>query len=259
MVSVEIFLTDDGCTDGTREALLDLNASVPLHILKGDGDLFWARGMNLAWSYALKGDFDGYLWLNDDTILYDNIFTEIIYTHKYSLAKYGKSGIYVGSTCSFDGKSFTYGGHFYKNKILNTLGDVLPSENVQECEIANGNITYISNEVVKDLGIFHKGYTHGADYDYTYLAYKRNYHVLVMRGYLGQCDNDHQDEGYVKFISLPFKQRVKYLYSPKGLQFKGALLFQRRFFPMRYPFVLVFGWFKVCFPKLYCWLNKLRS
>ena len=73
LVSIEIFLTDDGCTDGTVEALMALNASVPLHILKGDGNLFWAKGMNLAWSCAIDFDFDGYLWLNDDTLLYDNI------------------------------------------------------------------------------------------------------------------------------------------------------------------------------------------
>lgn len=259
LVSIEIFLTDDGCTDGTVEALMALNASVPLHILKGDGNLFWAKGMNLAWSCAIDFDFDGYLWLNDDTLLYDNIFYEIDYTHKYSLLKYGKSGIYVGSTCSSDTKSLTYGGHCYVNKFLNTLKDVLPCEDVQECEIANGNITYVSREVVQALGIFHKGYVHGADYDYTYLAHRRNYPILVMRGYLGECDNDHQHEGYVKFISLPLYERVKYLYSPKGLQFGGALLFQRRFFPWRYPFVFFFGWFKVCFPYLYCKLNKLRS
>ena len=256
---IEIFLTDDGSTDGTVEGLLSLNLDISMHILKGDGNLFWARGMNLAWSNALKvASFDGYLWLNDDTILYDTIFDEIEFTDYYSLHNYKKRGVYVGSTRSTDTETFTYGGHFYKNRLLNTLGDIIPNKDIQNCEIANGNIAYVSKDVVDVLGIFHNGYIHGADYDYTYLAYKKNFPVLVMRGYLGECNNDHQSEGYVKFKSLSFKERINYLYSPKGLQFGGALLFQRRFFPYRYPLVLCAGWFKLFFPKLYCFLNKLR-
>lgn len=256
---IEIFLTDDGSTDGTVEELLSLNLDIPMHILKGNGDLFWARGMNLAWSTALNtASFDGYLWLNDDTMLYNNVFDEIELTDDYSFQNYGKGGIYVGSTCSTDSKTFTYGGHLYKNKLLNTLTDIIPNDSIQICEIANGNITYISKDVVEVLGLFHNGYIHGADYDYTYLAYKKNFPILVMRGYLGECDDDHQSEGYMKFVTLPFKERINYLYSPKGLQFGGALLFQRRFFPYRYPLVLCAGWFKVFFPKLYCFLNNYR-
>ena len=40
---LDIYLTDDGCTDGTPEAIKRQFPKV--HIIKGDGNLFWNRGM----------------------------------------------------------------------------------------------------------------------------------------------------------------------------------------------------------------------
>ena len=60
---VDIYLTNDGCTDGTPEAI---NQKYPqIHIIQGTGNLFWNRGMYLAWQEAAKNDYDFYLWLND--------------------------------------------------------------------------------------------------------------------------------------------------------------------------------------------------
>ena len=41
--SIEVFLTNDGCTDGTPEEIRLLYPSV--HILNGSGELYWNRGM----------------------------------------------------------------------------------------------------------------------------------------------------------------------------------------------------------------------
>lgn len=43
---LNVYLTDDGCTDGTPEAIAIEFPSV--HIIKGDGSLFWNRGMYAA-------------------------------------------------------------------------------------------------------------------------------------------------------------------------------------------------------------------
>lgn len=61
-VDVEVFLTDDGSSDGTSEAVSSLTPFFPLTLLKGDGSLFWRGGMNNSWRTAIKkGGFDGYL------------------------------------------------------------------------------------------------------------------------------------------------------------------------------------------------------
>ena len=75
-IQIDVFLTDDGCTDGTAEAVENLFPSV--HILEGSGDLFWNRGMLMAWKAAADArDYDAYLWLNDDTFLYEGTLTSL--------------------------------------------------------------------------------------------------------------------------------------------------------------------------------------
>ncbi|MGB5553552.1 MAG: glycosyltransferase, partial [Flavobacteriaceae bacterium] len=106
--SLEVYITDDGSTDGTSEAIAKSYPQV--HLLKGDGNLFWAEGMRNSWKEALKGKYDAYFLLNDDVELYANIFDQILITHKYCLEKYGRSGLYIGSTEDKIKQKLTYSG-----------------------------------------------------------------------------------------------------------------------------------------------------
>ena len=40
-IEIKVFITDDGCTDGTSEAILRRNYDLPIKILMGDGSLYW--------------------------------------------------------------------------------------------------------------------------------------------------------------------------------------------------------------------------
>ena len=53
-----------------------------MRLLRGDGSLFWAGGMRLALGEALKGDYDYYVWLNDDTMLDPNAFKTLLGIHR---------------------------------------------------------------------------------------------------------------------------------------------------------------------------------
>ena len=57
--NIDVFLTDDGSTDGTSEAVKKIYPQV--NIIQGDGNLFWSRGMYIAWKEAVKGGYDYYL------------------------------------------------------------------------------------------------------------------------------------------------------------------------------------------------------
>ena len=231
---------------------------MPIHILSGDGSLFWNGGMIVAWKAAIEmGPYDGYLWLNNDTCVLPCFWQELLSADANSQKIYRRRGIYVGSTRDSDSNSFTYGGFVYTNKF--TLKDkfILPDGNsFQPCEAAHGNITYVSADVVKKQGIFTQRYHHGgSDHDYTYLAHKAGFPVLVLPNYSGICINDHKpEEGVEKYAALSLKERLR------TMDLHNTLLFNRRCFPWRYPFVLIAGYTRAFFPNFAQWLYlRLRS
>jgi len=254
-VTATVFLTDDGCSDGTADAVRERAFPFDIRILPGDGSLFWNGGMIQSWNAAIaEGGWDGYLWLNDDIEILPEFWGDLVAADRFSRETYGKGGIYAGSTKDADTGKFTYGGFVYTNKL--TLKDkfILPDEkSFQKCEAAHGNITYVSDEVVKSQGVFCEEYYHGGtDHDYTYLAHKAGFPVLVLPHYSASCRNDHpKDGGRQRFFELPLKERLKALDDPHGLNLHNALLFSKRCFPWRYPVILLTGYLKAIFPKTY--------
>ena len=251
--NVDVFLTDDGSTDDTSKILRNRFSAKPLHILSGNGNLYWNGGMINSWKAAIEhGGYDGYLWLNNDTIVLPNLWNELEQADEYSRKQFGKGGIYVGSTKDPLTGEFTYGGFEFTNQW--TLKDrfLHPNGHFQLCQCAHGNVTYISHDVVEKMGILCEQYLHGGgDHDYTYLAYKAGFPLIVLKDYVGICENDHQQGGYADFLSMSLKQRLKYLYSPLGFNLHNTLLLQKRCFPYRYPFVWLMGYLKAFFPKMY--------
>jgi len=249
-IELSVYLTDDGSTDGTSDAVKLNFPSV--HILQGNGELYWAGGMSNSWNFALKANYDFYLLLNDDTNTYDTFFKELLETHEYCLSKYGHGGIYIGSTIDGLTNKLSYGGYIFTNRFLAKYKTVVPNQKTpQNCELGNANIQLVHKDVVEKIGILSKGFRHGlADFDYTIKAKKANIPVLITPNILGVCTNDHTDP-YESFHLLPLNERIKKLYNPIGLDFKSNLQYMRRNFIYRLPLVYLIGWFKVLFPKFY--------
>ena len=256
LFELSVYLTDDGSSDGTEKQIAKQFPSVK--IFSGDGTLFWAGGMRNSWDHASKDNYDIYFLLNDDTNVTDNLFEEMMKTHEYSLRHYGLGGVYIGSTRDPKTGHHTYGGAMLNNKILNTYREITPNGTFRECNLGNGNIMFVSANVVRSIGILAEGYTHGiADFDYTLTAHKHGIPVIIMPEYCGECTID-KPGAYKKFVNLPLSERVRYLKSPVGLAFNDNLRLMRRHFLHRLPLVFFTGWFKVLFPKVYLQLNKLR-
>ena len=259
-VEADLYITDDGSTDGTREMLSKCFPGRNIAVIEGDGTLFWNGGMIAAWKAAIAhGGYDGYLWLNNDVIVKSNLWKELADADEYSLREYGKRGIYVGSLTDMSGERLTYGGFDFVNKI--TLADrfVIPDGTFRRCECAHGNITYVSREVVDSRGLFCEEYIHGGtDHDYTYLAGKAGFPLLVLREYVGLCDNDHKGSSII-MSDMKLKERIAFLRSPHGLNLHNTLLFQKRCFPWRVPFAWIASYAKAIAPRaVYC-LKKLMK
>jgi len=255
-IHLDVFLTDDASTDGTVDAVREEHFPFPVHVLEGTGQLYWNGGMIVAWKAAMQqGGFDGYLWLNNDTYVLPDFWQDLLDADVFCLGHFGKKGIYVGSTCDGKDGHYTYGGFNYVNKFTLLDQFVLPDgQSFQECEAAHGNITYVSSDVVKEQGVFCEQFFHGGtDHDYTYLAHKAGWPILVLPHFSATCENDHaRDGGRSAFFALPLKKRWRETFHNKGRSYlRNSLLFNKRCFPLRYPFVWMSVLAKVVFPKAY--------
>lgn len=250
------YITDDGCTDGTAEAILNLYSEKQIHIVKGNGSLFWAGGMRLAWREALKlgNVYDFYLLLNDDTVVYNNCFFELLQTNIYSLNYFKKHGLYSGITCNIsDHQKISYGGSIWTNRLLAKSKMLKPSGTPQLCDMTNANILLVSKEVVDEIGILYEGFCHAtADYDYSINARKKNIPVLVTANVCGECDDDHgtfEENGH-KICAMGLKERISYFQHPLHSN-KDYLLYIRRNTPFRYPIVWLGRFVNLYFPRIY--------
>lgn len=255
-IKISVYLTDDGSSDGTSETVKEMYPEVIA--FKGNGNLFWAGGMRSSWKEAIKFEYDGYLLLNDDTNVTEYLFREIFKAHEFSISKYGFGGIYIGSTKDIKTNESTYGGAIFTNRFLFKYELLTPQKNIQNCDLGNANIMFVSKDAYKKIGMLSNKYIHGvADYDYTLTAKKHNVPVLITPNYCGFCcKNDKNINKHL--FEFKLKERIKYLYDPTGLAFNDNLIFMKSFFPYRLPFVFIAAWFKVLFPKIYISINNFR-
>lgn len=200
---VDVYLTDDGCTDGTPEAVRQQFPQV--HIIHGNGNLFWNRGMYTAWQEAAKEDYDSYLWLNDDTLLLPNALKSLLASSQSKI----NQAIIVAANRAKNEEKVTYSGH-------NKNGKITPNGNLQSCDTFNGNCVLIPRYVYQKLGNLDWKFRHAiGDLDYGYRAKRSGIEIYVSSEYLGICDNNPKLPAWAR-KEIPLLKRLKNLYSPLG-------------------------------------------
>lgn len=200
--TLDVYLTDDGCTDGTPEAVKAQFTQVK--IIEGDGSLFWNRGMYAAWSEAEKGNYDYYLWLNDDTFILEKCLLNLIDT-----AMTNEGAIIVGSTIDSAQSKITYGG--WSNR-----GIIRDLTSKARCITFNGNIVLIPKTVFSILGKNDYYFRHSlGDLDYGLRATKHGIPIVICPTICGICDT-HDSIPKWKDSKVSLIKRLKYLYSTGG-------------------------------------------
>jgi GT2 family glycosyltransferase len=180
-------VVDDGSSDGTAEAIQ--NGFPEAIVIRGDGSLFWNNGMHRALSVAFTGDYDYYLWLNDDTQLDDDAIATLLSTHSALESRLVRPAIVVGSTRDPRIGEATYGGRHRPSPTRRMkFTNLPPLDEPQATETMNGNIVLVPRAVVRRIGNLDPEYEHGfGDQDYGLRARMADCEVWLTPGTIGAC------------------------------------------------------------------------
>ena len=204
---IDVYCVDDSSADGTAEAIRDGFPQV--NLISGDGNLFWCRGMRKAWIEASKSkDYDFYFWLNDDLLLYDDSFDEMLQCSGLM----NHMAIIAGLVQETTTKIVIYGG-FDKSKHLIEANGTL-----NEVNNLNGNFVLVPKYVFEKIGVFDPVYHHDlGDVAYGYEAHRQGLHVCTSRKYIGCTDAALQSKNTrIRLNGVSVVKRFKKLYSPLG-------------------------------------------
>ena len=243
---LEVFLVDDGSMDGTGEEVQKVFPKV--NVISGDGNLFWNRGMNLAWKTATdKGAFSFYLWLNDDVIVHKYFLKSLL----KDFEKIGKSdSIVVGPCSSLEGE-VTYSGYIN----LRNNRKIEPNGEIQLCEYFNGNVVLIPHAVFKKVGYLDPIYHHDqGDFDYGLRAEKLGVKSYVCAISIGICERHSELPRWCN-PNYPLGDRLKSFKSPLGGRPKLTFIFQKKYIGLTiaiYHYLTIHV--RLVFPRL--WIRK---
>lgn len=250
-IEVHTYLLDDASTDGTARAV---NAEFPdIQILEGDGNLFWNRGMHKAFSVAINEGYDYYLWLNDDSILFENAIKVLLHTANQLETSGNSCSIIGGAMKDPETGKTTYAAttrhrtHYGRVKISRIPPS---SDHPIQCDAVNGNCVLISANVAKKVGNLDPVYQHRwGDYDYCFRALTHGCSVWLAPGYLGTCKRN-ATEGTWHDVSLPMFTRFRKLNNPHAFPFREYLIYMRRHRGPWWPAHLVWPYLKIIWQSI---------
>ena len=241
---------DDGSSDGTSERVRTEFPQVNLY--RGNGNLFWNKGMHAAFAKALeKGGFDYYLLLNDDTFLYDDAFAQLLTAHQTLKAEGKEKTVIAGSTRDPRTGRLSYGG-YVRSASWNPMNVTLqePGDKPREVYTICGNCVLIPKSVTDRIGNLNPVYAHRwGDSDYGRRAWKKGCHVAICQGYIGECESNPGSEAWTD-TSLPFRKRIQLLHSMKGLHKRDWWIYTRHHAGIVWPLSWASPYIKIALTSL---------
>jgi GT2 family glycosyltransferase len=238
-----LIVFDDGSTDGTCEAVLEIEPTAT--VLRGDGSYYWNRSMYTAFQYATGGDYASYLWLNDDTNLYQSAFRSI----KACLKEHEATDppIVVGAIRDPDSGRMSYGGGYRPHPKLRPFHYhlVIPGGKPTPVDVMNGNVVWIPEIVAQRLGNLNPTFEHGmGDIDYSLRARKEQVAIVQSPDFVGECPRN-EITGTFEDPHQPLMRRLKHIVSLKGLPWRTWMRMCLSHGGVLAPFLFVWPYLKV--------------
>lgn len=181
-VVVKVTLTDDGSSDGTS----DMAADYPfVRVVTGGGHDYWAGGMRRAWRASEGVEADATLLLNDDVILDPGALERLM-----GWVSSDRNVLWGAAVRSKSDGKVTYGGYVSqrRSRRLN-MALVEPGDSPTRCDVLNGNILFLTPEVISIVGGISSRFSHGmADFELSWRASGFGVRSVLAPGTWGECD-----------------------------------------------------------------------
>jgi glycosyltransferase involved in cell wall biosynthesis len=230
---LRVYVTDDGSTDGTPAALSALD--LPIEVIPGSGELYWAAGMAMAERAAMCDDPDLLLWLNDDVVLDPDGLARLLSVHEQA-----PGAIVVGNVRDLDTGDKTYGGRNRLGSHPQRFAPAPQTDHVQPTNAFNGNVVLIPRIARDAVGPIDGMFAHSyADDDYSLRASELGVEMLCAAGTVGVCSLKPPGPE-------PASVRVAWeqLQAPAGLPWRSQIRYLRRHGGPRWPAYLAWGYGK---------------
>ena len=213
--------------------------------------------MRVAFGEAIKGDYDYYFWLNDDTVLLPGALRGLLETAHKVKHNEGREGIIVGSARDGQAGRLTYGGRVRTSRWRPMNFEiVVPSQEPQRCDTMNGNCVLISREATDLVGNLSEDFMHSmGDIDYGLRAKAMGVGIWVAPNYAAECSGN-EPSLWVN-PKTPLIERLRILHTPKGLPFREWLVYTKRHSPIQWPIYCGQVYLRVLFPRFWSQLRKL--
>lgn len=175
-------VVDDGSMDGTEDAIKESFPEVV--IVKGDGNLWWAGGVNRGFEYVQKHVACNFILLMNDDSNFNQNTLHILYDYLSKISNVCASAIALN-----EGTNKIYcAGHAMNGKFFNCLPLYQGCEmnntmlEVIECDSLSSRFVLMPFEIINKVGLFdNKKFPHAySDIDYFLRAKARGYTNVVL-------------------------------------------------------------------------------
>lgn len=194
---IQVIVIDDGSSDGTPELIA---AAFPqVHLLSGDGELWWTGAIATGMAYAIQTlQVDYIAWLNDDIAIAADFATQLIDQCRRDC---NRSVITGGIVCDRTHNNWVVFGGVIASRPINDIHQFADQANLA-VDTLNGNIAVMPAKLVAEIGLPDvKRFRHyGGDYEYICRAKQAGYRIQLSR--LLQATTDYQTEDVIRYMPL---------------------------------------------------------